>query len=81
MAEINRRDLLMMGLSLSVSARMAGASSLFVNAPGGMLPRKSPLTGLKEVIATTMHRKPAPKDLGNWGYAVSLYLYGRHGLG
>jgi unsaturated rhamnogalacturonyl hydrolase len=78
MAEINRRDLLMMGLSLSVSARMAGASSLFVNAPGVDAPTEESFDWSQGVIATTMHRKPAPKDLGNWGYAVSLYLYGQY---
>ena len=30
------------------------------------------------IIATTMHRKPDPATLGNWGYAVSLYLYGQY---
>src|SRR5579875_2731210 len=30
------------------------------------------------VIATTMHRTPHPADLGKWGYAIALYLYGQY---
>jgi unsaturated rhamnogalacturonyl hydrolase len=70
MSEINRRDLLRMSLSLSVSARMAGANGLFS-------PKESFDWSLG-VIATTMQRKAVPKDLGGWGYAVSLYLYGQY---
>jgi unsaturated rhamnogalacturonyl hydrolase len=78
MTEINRRDLLMMGVSLSMSARMAGASSLFVGADPGDTHAKGSLDWSQGVIATTMHRKPDPRDLGGWGYAVSLYLYGQY---
>lgn len=70
MAEINRRDLLMMGLSLSVSARMAGASSLFVNAPGGTPPRKSPLTGLKESLRPRCIANQPPRI---WEIGVMRY--------
>jgi unsaturated rhamnogalacturonyl hydrolase len=30
------------------------------------------------IMATTMHRTPDAKDLGGWGYAISLYLYGQY---
>lgn len=30
------------------------------------------------VIANTMHRTPDPANLGGWGYAISLYLYGQY---
>jgi unsaturated rhamnogalacturonyl hydrolase len=69
----------MMGISLSVSAQMAGASGLFVDAGPAMDANvKEPFDWSQGVIATTMHGKPTPKDLGNWGYAVSLYLYGQY---
>jgi unsaturated rhamnogalacturonyl hydrolase len=29
------------------------------------------------MVDTTMRRTPDPKNLGGWGYAVSLYLYGQ----
>jgi unsaturated rhamnogalacturonyl hydrolase len=32
----------------------------------------------KGMIESTMHRTPAGGDLGGWGYAVSLYLYGQY---
>ena len=32
----------------------------------------------KGMIETTMHRTPEGADLGAWGYAVSLYLYGQY---
>jgi unsaturated rhamnogalacturonyl hydrolase len=32
----------------------------------------------KGMIETTMHRTPEGPDLGAWGYAVSLYLYGQY---
>ena len=70
MAEFNRRDVLLMGLSLSLSTRMADARDLLF--------AKERFDWSEGVIATTMHRKPAPKDLGGWGYAVSLYLYGQY---
>jgi len=79
MTEISRRDLLMMGISLSVSARMAGASGLFIDAgPRVDAHAKEAFDWSRGVISTTMHGKPIPKDLGNWGYAVSLYLYGQY---
>lgn len=30
------------------------------------------------MVDSTMQRIPTPKDLGSWGYAVSLYLYGQY---
>jgi unsaturated rhamnogalacturonyl hydrolase len=32
----------------------------------------------KSMVDTTMRRTPDAKDLGGWGYAVSLYLYGQY---
>jgi unsaturated rhamnogalacturonyl hydrolase len=31
----------------------------------------------RSMVDTTMRRTPDPKNLGGWGYAVSLYLYGQ----
>ncbi len=30
------------------------------------------------MVESTMHRYPTAKDLGSWGYAKSLYLYGQY---
>ena len=30
------------------------------------------------MVESTMKRYPTPKDLGSWGYAKSLYLYGQY---
>ena len=30
------------------------------------------------MVESTMKRYPHPKDLGSWGYAKSLYLYGQY---
>jgi unsaturated rhamnogalacturonyl hydrolase len=69
----------MMGISFSVSARTAWATGLFVDAGPAMdANRKEPFDWSQGVIKTTMRGKPTPKDLGNWGYAVSLYLYGQY---
>ena len=32
----------------------------------------------KSIVDSTMHRYPDAKNLPNWGYAVSLYLYGQY---
>ena len=32
----------------------------------------------KSIVDSTLHRYPEVKNLGNWGYAVSLYLYGQY---
>jgi unsaturated rhamnogalacturonyl hydrolase len=59
---ITRRDALKLTLA-------ASATPLFA---------ESPIDWSLGIIATTMHRKPDPATLGNWGYAVSLYLYGQY---
>ena len=30
------------------------------------------------IIEAQMHRTPDPKNMGGWGYAISLYLYGQY---
>src|SRR5512145_2185632 len=30
------------------------------------------------MVESTMKRYPTPNDLGSWGYAKSLYLYGQY---
>src|SRR5207245_3984854 len=32
----------------------------------------------KKMVESTMKRYPTAKDLGSWGYAKSLYLYGQY---
>ena len=80
MTRISKREALKMGLSLSVSTRMASVSTLFAAPKLATAPAQpTPSTDWSEgVIATTMHRIPDPRDLGNWGYTVSLYLYGQY---
>jgi len=31
----------------------------------------------RSIVDSTMHRIPDPQNLGGWGYAISLYLYGQ----
>jgi unsaturated rhamnogalacturonyl hydrolase len=69
MTQINRREALKLGLSLSAATSLISPSALF----------DAPAQDWSEgVIATTMHRMPTAKDLPNWGYAVSLFLYGQY---
>ena len=76
MKEISRREALKLGLLITASAH-AASGKVFLSATDYA---GSPETvdWSKGIIATTMHRKPTPKDLGSWGYAVSLYLYGQY---
>jgi len=32
----------------------------------------------KAIVDSTLHRYPDPKNLGSWGYTISLYLYGQY---
>src|SRR5665213_748203 len=64
-------------LQLTAAATLAARNSLFAQPPAPAAPN-SASDWSAGVIATTMHRKPDAKDLGGWGYAVSLYLYGQY---
>ena len=70
MSLISRRDALGVCLAIPFTARNAFAKALRGN--------EKDFDWSRGVVATTMHRKPTSKDLGNWGYAVSLYLYGQY---
>ena len=72
MTSINRREALKLGLSLSVATKISGTHALFA------APKPAQQDWSEGVIASTMHRMPTAKDLPNWGYAVSLFLYGQY---
>lgn len=76
MKSLTRRDALKICAALPLTAKFA-AANLLSSAPDD---RKSdPVADWSEaVIASTMHRTPNPADLGKWGYAISLYLYGQY---
>ena len=50
--------------------------------PSGYAPATSKRTAAidwsKAMVESTMKRFPTPQDLGSWGYAKSLYLYGQY---
>jgi unsaturated rhamnogalacturonyl hydrolase len=47
--------------------------------PGRSKPRTQPSTDWSvAIVESTMKRFPTPQDLGAWGYAKSLYLYGQY---
>lgn len=69
----SRREALKMCAVLPFAARFVPAHALL---PAG---EAAPSGDWSEaVIASTMHRTPNPADLGKWGYAISLYLYGQY---
>jgi unsaturated rhamnogalacturonyl hydrolase len=79
MSVLSRRKMLMMCVSLPVSARIAAASAWsgegnMAKAPAG----NDPVDWSKGVVAAMVNRKPDPATLGGWGYAVSLALYGQY---
>ena len=76
MNELSRRKVIMMCASVPVSARIASASIWSSNDKHSA--KEEPVDWSKGVVATMMHNKPAPATLGNWGYAVSLALYGQY---
>jgi unsaturated rhamnogalacturonyl hydrolase len=70
MHEITRRHMLGLCAAASLGARAAFAKS-----------KKQPSDSTdwsQLVIAATMDRKPNPANLGGWGYAIALYLYGMY---
>ena len=40
--------------------------------------QSAPIDWSKAMVESTMKRFPTAQDLGNWGYAKSLYLYGQY---
>src|SRR6185437_670 len=77
MTSLTRRQALKICAALPLTAKFAAASLL----PAAQAHPDSAATGFdwsEAVIASTMHRKPEPADLGKWGYAISLYLYGQY---
>jgi len=77
MTSLTRRQALKICAAVPLTAKFAAASLL----PAAQAHPDSAATGFdwsEAVIASTMHRKPEPADLGKWGYAISLYLYGQY---
>jgi len=77
MKPLTRREALKLCAALPLTAKFASASLL----PGAQAHPDSPAPAIdwsEAVIASTMHRTPNPADLGKWGYAISLYLYGQY---
>src|SRR5580698_8964473 len=77
MNEVNRRQAIKLGMLLALPIGAGHADGLLSYSQSAAESEKT-YDWSAGVIATTMHRKPAPKDLGGWGYAVSLYLYGQY---
>lgn len=78
MSDVSRRKVLMMCVSLPVSAKIATASSWTIGDKPAAAGQDEPYDWSKGVIASTMHQTPDPASLGRWGYAISLYLYGQY---
>lgn len=74
---LTRREALTMCATLPFAAKFAGASSL-LSFGDDKTPAAPAADWSEAVIASTMHRTPEPADLGGWGYAISLYLYGQY---
>ena len=77
MKPLTRREALKLCAALPLTAKFASASLL----PCAQAHPDSPAPAIdwsEAVIASTMHRTPNPADLGKWGYAISLYLYGQY---
>src|SRR5580698_4179474 len=77
MNEVNRRQAIKLGMLLALPIGAGHADGLLSYSQSAAESEKT-YDWSAGVIATTMHRKPTAKDLGGWGYAVSLYLYGQY---
>jgi unsaturated rhamnogalacturonyl hydrolase len=76
MKQVTRREIL-------GSLAIASAASLISPAGAGTFFHKKNQSQATEdwsvlMCNSTMHRIPDPKNLGGWGYAISLYLYGQY---
>ena len=78
MNDLSRRNLLKLSIAaLPMYSRLLKASSPFVAVDQLTNPAASP-DWSKDVIEGIMQKHPDPHSLGNWGYAISLYLYGQY---
>jgi unsaturated rhamnogalacturonyl hydrolase len=77
MKEITRREAVTHGLCFSIAAG-AGRGAPWLDGHNEASAKPIPVDWSEGVIATTMGRTPAAPDLGSWGYAISLYLYGQY---
>jgi unsaturated rhamnogalacturonyl hydrolase len=76
MKEFTRREILPM---LAASTLLRGnLSSLAASAAAPTSQDTTATDWSKAVVDSTLHRYPEAKNLGGWGYAISLYLYGQY---
>lgn len=63
-----------------LTATFAAAQQAPVLAATPVTPAKAPISSdvSKALVESTMQRYPGPKELGSWGYAKSLYLFGQY---
>ncbi|GGA66256.1 glycosyl hydrolase [Edaphobacter acidisoli] len=79
MKQTTRREALKMCATLPFAARFASASSLLPSSQASDASAANPTQDWSEALITsTMHRTPDPANLGTWGYAIALYLYGQY---
>lgn len=71
-------------MSKSLTVRFAAISLVMVcllqtiTAPAGAATPQKPIDWSTAMVESTMKRFPTAVDLGSWGYAKSLYLYGQY---
>ena len=73
MKDLTRREILPI-LAAIPFLRSGNLSCL----PASAAKSVAPTDWSKVLVDSTLHRYPDAKNLGNWGYAVSLYLYGQY---
>src|SRR6202000_3525566 len=73
MKDLTRREILPI-LAAIPFLRSGNLSCLPASAANSV----APTDWSKVLVDSTLHRYPDAKNLGNWGYAVSLYLYGQY---
>ena len=65
-------------ITVSLTFVLLTASPLLVFGKSNSAKRKAPTDWSVAMVESTMKRYPTAKDLGAWGYAKSLYLYGEY---
>lgn len=74
MKKVTRREI----IPTLAAAPFLGGNLSFLGASTTALQNTAATDWSKDIVDSTMHRYPDPKNLGSWGYAVSLYLYGQY---
>ena len=77
MKQSTRREALKMCAMLPLDARFT-PDALALASQGSDTTAAAAGDLSEAVITATMHRTPNPADLGKWGYAIALYLYGQY---